>query len=97
MVSPGISSNKLVSRNEEVLVEARRNFYKKISEDKKNKEVDKKRNAIMKIGMIQDEFNPEVKIKEKEEKPRRNPIKKQRTRGTFIRALYNITFNNGEM
>ena len=36
MVSPAISSNKLVSRNEEVLVEARRDFYKKISEEKKN-------------------------------------------------------------
>ena len=70
---------------------------KKISGDKKDKEVDRRRNAMMKIGFIQDEFNPEVKTKEKEEKPRRNPIKKQRTRGTFIRALYDITFNNGEM
>ena len=70
---------------------------KKISGDKKDKEVDRRRNAMMKIGFIQDEFNPEVKTKEKEEKPRRNPIKKQRTRGTFIRTLYDITFNNGEM
>ena len=69
----------------------------KMSEDKKNKGADKKRNCIMKIGMIQDEVNPEVKTKEKEEKQRKNPIKRQRTRGTFIRILHNITFNNEEM
>ena len=37
----------------------------KMSEDKKNKGADKKRNCIMKIGMIQDAVNLEVKTKKK--------------------------------
>ena len=69
----------------------------KMSEDKKNKGADKKRNCIMKIGMIQDAVNLEVKAKKKEEKQGKNPIKRQRIRGTFIRILHNITFNKEEL
>ena len=69
----------------------------KMSEDKKNKGADKRRNCIMKIGMIQDAVNLEVKAKKKEEKLGKNPIKRQKTRGTFIRILHNITFNKEEL
>ena len=68
-----------------------------MSEDKKNKGADKRRNCIMKIGMIQDAVNLEDKAKKKEKKYGRNPIRRQKTRGTFIRILHNITFNKEEL
>ena len=69
----------------------------KMSEDKKTGgKTDKKRNCMMKVGKLQDGFL-EDKAKKKTEKHGRNPIRRQKTRGTFIRILHNITFNKEEL
>ena len=68
----------------------------KMSDDKKNRGTDKKRNCMMKVGKLQDGFL-EDKAKKKTEKHGRNPIRRQKTRGTFIRILHNITFNKEEL
>ena len=47
----------------------------------------------MKVGKLQDAFNQEDKIKKKTENNRRSPIRRQKTRRTFIKILHNITFN----
>ena len=69
----------------------------KMSEDKKTGgKTDKKRNCMMKVGKLQDAFNHEDKIKKKTEKNGRSPIRRQKTRRTFIKILHNITFNKEE-
>ena len=69
----------------------------KMSEDKKiGEKTDKRRNCMMKVGKLQDAFNQEDKIKKKTEKNRRSPIRRQKTRRTFIKILHNITFNKEE-
>ena len=73
----------------------------KISEEKKTggKTVNK-RNYMMTVGKLQDAFNHEDKIKKKIgnkiEKNRRSPIRRQKTRRTFIQILHNLTFNKEE-
>ena len=52
---------------------------------------------MMKVGKLQDAFNLEDKTKKKTEKYGRNPIRRQKTRGTFIKILHNITFNKEEL
>ena len=70
----------------------------KMSEDKKTGgKTDKRRNCMMKVGKLQDAFNHEDKTKKKTEKYGRNPIRRQKTRGTFIKILHNITFNKEEL
>ena len=69
----------------------------KMSEDKKTGgKTDKKRNCMMKVGKLQDAFNHEDKTKKKTEKYGRSPIRRQKTRRTFIKILHNITFNKEE-
>ena len=69
----------------------------KMSEDKKTGgKTDKRRNCMMKVGKLQDAFNHEDKIKKKTEKNGRSPIRRQKTRRTFIKILHNITFNKEE-
>ena len=69
----------------------------KMSEDKKTGgKTDKRRNCMMKVGKLQDAFNHEDKIKKKIEKNRRSPIRRQKTRRTFIKILHNLTFNKEE-
>ena len=73
----------------------------KMSEDKKTGgKTDKRRNCMMKVRKLQDAFNHEDKIKKKIgnkiEKNRRSPIRRQKTRRTFIQILHNLTFNKEE-
>ena len=85
---------KLTNPEDEIKLE-------KISEEKKTggKTV-KKRNYMMTVGKLQDAFNHEDKIKKKIgnkiEKNRRSPIRRQKTRRTFIKILHNLTFNKEE-
>ena len=73
----------------------------KINEEKKTRgKTVKKRNYMMTVGKLQDAFNHEDKIKKKIgnkiEKNRRSPIRRQKTRRTFIQILHNLTFNKEE-
>ena len=55
---------------------------------------------MMTVGKLQDAFNQEDKIKKKIgnkiEKNGRSPIRRKKTRRTFIRILHNLTFNKEE-
>ena len=85
---------KLTNPEDEIKLE-------KISEEKKTggKTV-KKRNYMMTVGKLQDAFNHENKTKKKignkTDKNRRSPIRRQKTRRTFIQILHNLTFNKEE-
>ena len=72
-----------------------------IIHDKKIKEkVTKKKNHIMAVSKLQDDFTEEDKIKKKIgkkiDKNRINPIRRQKTRRLFIQILHNLTFNKEE-
>ena len=73
----------------------------KINEEKKTRgKTVKKRNYMMTVGKLQDAFNHENKTKKKignkTDKNRRSPIRRQKTRRTFIQILHNLTFNKEE-
>ena len=85
---------RLINPEDEIKLE-------KIGEERKTEgKTVKKRNYMMTVGKFQDAINHEDKNKKKIgnkiEKNRRSPIRRQKTRRTFIQILHNLTFNKEE-